>query len=298
MSDESQRISDMPSVLSPDTFQVFPVVASGMNKKVSLAQLANWLPTVLSLPLSRLTKSGASNGQVIVWDGLHWVPKTVEGSDVITASGIECMVTGRYDLTDVQAVINDLYYVAPSITSLSNNIGVVEVGQTVTSVSLSWTLNKTMTSLSLNNGIGDIDPGLTVYTHEPVSITSNTTYTLTAGDGSNTTTRSTSFYFRHRRWRGTSPNTELSSSDILALGSSAFDTNRSHSFSIDGNGEYIWICYPAAWGEAAFTVNGLASTAWTRYTVSHTNASGHTENYYCYRSNTMQNGTGISIEVS
>jgi hypothetical protein len=79
MSDGSQRISEMTSVLSPATTQLVPVVDAGTNKKMTLAQLVAWLPTVLSLAVSRLTQSGATTGQTIVWNGSQWAPGDMTG---------------------------------------------------------------------------------------------------------------------------------------------------------------------------------------------------------------------------
>jgi hypothetical protein len=87
MSDKiAQRISEMPSVLAPDTYQVFPVVAAGANKKMSLAQLVAWLPSVLSLAVSRLTQSGAQPGQVLTWTGSQWSPQDAAGGTAGTPS--------------------------------------------------------------------------------------------------------------------------------------------------------------------------------------------------------------------
>jgi hypothetical protein len=104
--------------------------------------------------------------------------------------------------------------------------------------------------------------------------------------------------WRHKRWWGTDPNASFVSANILGLDNSEFSTSRAKSFTIDGNGEYIYYAYPAAWGTATFTVNGFLNTAWTLTVINHTNSSGHVESYNVYRTNTIQNGTGIQIVVS
>lgn len=193
-------------------------------------------------------------------------------------------------------VIIRLY--TPISASLSNNVGTVEKGVTVTSVGLSWSINKTETSQSLNQGIGSLGIGSRSFVHTPVMLTSDTTYTLTCSDGTQTTNTSSTVAFRSRRWWGTDFNPTATSGLILALDNNEFSTTRAKSFTVNGEGEYIYYAYPASFGLATFTVNGLLNTAWTLTVVSHTNASGHTENYNVYRTNTVQNGTGINIVVS
>ena len=172
-----------------------------------------------------------------------------------------------------------------------------EIGSTVSSVGLSWSINKTETSQSLNQGIGTLANGVRSYTYS-IPITTNKTFTITVGDGTTTANASTSVVFYNRRWWGTSALSSLTGPQILGLASDELSTGRSKSMTLNGNGEYIYYAYPSAWGTATFTVNGLLNTAWTLSIVSHTNASGHTENYNVYRTNTIQNGTGIQIVVS
>lgn len=210
--------------------------------------------------------------------------------DLVGQSGVEVVagVGGQ--------VIIRLY--TPISASISNNVGTVERGVTVTSVGLNWTINKTEISQSLNQGIGSLGVGSRSFVHTPVLLTSDTTYTLTCNDGTQSANASTTVAFRQRRWWGTDFNATASSGLILSLANNEFSTSRAKSFTIDGDGEYIYYAYPSSFGLATFTVNGLLNTAWTLTVVSHTNASGFTENYNVYRTNTVQNGTGINIVVS
>lgn len=200
------------------------------------------------------------------------------------------------DYPTVQAALDQLLYVAPDITGFVNNINIVEKGQTITSVFLNWALNKPMTSLSLNNGIGSIPADSNSYTHSGQSITSNRTYTLTAGDGTGTDSASTSIQFQDKRYWGTSPNATLDSAGILGLGSSEFATTRQTTKTINGGGQYIHILTPVSQGLPSFKVNGLDNNAFTITTVSFTNASGFTSNYYDSRTNTVQFGS-LQIQI-
>ena len=211
------------------------------------------------------------------------------GISILPGSGIEVST-----LPNGQITIS--LYSAITISSFTGG-STNEIGSTVNSVSLVWTLSKTPTSQSLNNGIGAITVGTTNYNYV-TPITGNTTFTLTVSDGTTTPTANTSVTFLPRAWWGTNANTSLSSAQILTLSNNTLTSTRSRSFTINGGGQYIYYAYPSSYGAATFTVNGLLSTAWTLTVVSHTNASGHTQNYNVYRTNTIQNGTGISIVVS
>jgi hypothetical protein len=210
-----------------------------------------------------------------------------------TATGISYSNT---TYTTVAAALDTLLYVAPSISSFTNNVVTVEKGSTVSSTTLSWALNKTMTTASIDQSIGSV-LGLTQYVYG-TSYTTDRSFTLTVGDGTNTATSTTSVYFRNRRHWGTSASSTLSSAAILSLAANELSTSRTKSWSQNGNGQYIYYAYPALFGTASFTTNGLPNTDWTLSVVSHTNASGHTEDYNVYRTNSIQNGTNILIGVS
>lgn len=210
---------------------------------------------------------------------------------ILPGSGIEVSTApnGQITISLYQAIS------ISSFTGGSTN----EIGSTVSSVSLNWTYNKTETSQSLNQGIGTVTNGVRTYTYS-TPITSNTTFTLSASDGTTTTSSNTSVSFLPRVWWGTDSKTSLTSADILLLDNNQLSSTRARSLTINGNGEYIYYAYPASYGTATFTVNGLLNTAWTLTTVMHSNllTPGNTQLYNVYRSNTIQNGTGISIVIS
>lgn len=212
-------------------------------------------------------------------------------NDIISGSGIQVthQDNGKIEISLYQGI---------DVSAFSNTTGTLERGQSVTSTTLNWTINKTETSQSINQGIGAVTNGIRTYNDSFAAITTDKTYTITASDGTTSDNASTSILFRQRRWWGINASSTATTGLILSLGSSEFSTSRSKSFTINGGGQYLYYAYPSSFGAATFTVNGLLNTAWTLTVVSHTNASGYTENYNVYRSNTIQNGTGISIVVS
>jgi hypothetical protein len=194
-------------------------------------------------------------------------------------------------ITNVQQALDLLLYTAPDISNFNITPNVVEIGTTVTAVDLSWALNKVFTDLQIDNGVGVITPSLTSLNIPSLSLVANTTFTITGGDGTNTDAASATLNFRAKRWWGTSPLATFTGADILNLQNSELSTNRQQVRTFNGGGQYMWFAFPVSYGLPTFLVNGLPSTAYVTETVSHTNESGHTQNYYVTRTITVQNGT-------
>jgi hypothetical protein len=192
--------------------------------------------------------------------------------------------------------LDDLLYVAPSV-SLSNNVNTVEVGTTITSITFTWTYNKTMTSASINNGVGAValSNGSDTITG---SWASNETWTISASDGTNTATASTSIGFYNQRYWGVNASATLTTAQILALGSSEFATSfgKSINYNCAATNVYPYYAYPAAWGSPSnVTVGGLAFSDFTLVAQSFTNASGHVSTYNVIRFNNVQSGANIAV---
>lgn len=199
-------------------------------------------------------------------------------------------------ITNVQEALDSLLYVSPDITNLSITPSIVEIGTTITDATLNWNLNKTFTSLSINNGVGSIASNLLTIALNSLALTTNTTYTITGSDGTNTDNASVTLNFRSRKWWGTNALNTFTGANILSLQNNELATNRQQTRTINGGGEYIWFAFPTSFGVPSFIVNGLPNTAFTTQTVSHTNASGNTQDYYVIRTNTVQNGT-LTIQI-
>ena len=201
--------------------------------------------------------------------------------------------------TNVQDALDALLYIVPSV-SLSGG-GTYDQGRVVTNLTLTWTCSKTMTSRELSGGatVSLGAGGSGAYTVTNALDSSQTTYTLTVGDGTGTANNSTVNYFRDRRyWGFSSTATALSSAQIIAL-SDEFATTEVCSektgLTPTGN-QYLWYCYPASWGAAAQIVLGGYPTTFDRETASFTNAYGHAASFYRYRSPNLI-GYTTSMEV-
>lgn len=196
---------------------------------------------------------------------------------------------------NVQAALDALLYVAPHINSFTDSVGTVELGTTVTAVTLAWTLNKSMTSLALDHGPGSV-LGLTSKPLTGLTLTTETTYTLTAGDGQNTTSAQTTVAFRNKRYWGVSASESLDNAGILEL-TSEFATNYDKAVTYDATGgKYLYYAFPASFGTPSHvTVGGLPFSDFTVSTLEFTNVSGHTESFNVIRLNNRQTGAAINV---
>jgi hypothetical protein len=202
------------------------------------------------------------------------------------------------DLIQVPQSILDrivaLEYVPLTINSFTNNVNNVEKGTTVTSITFSHSFNKTPSTSSIDNSIGNISGSSTT---RAVNLTTNITYTLTASDGQTTRTSTTSVNFLNKVYYGTSANTTLNSSQVLALSNNVLSSTKNRTITLNGNGQYIYYCYPASMGDAIFNINGLTATL-IKATLSVTNSLGDVTSYNIYRTSNIQNATGITITIS
>jgi hypothetical protein len=110
---------------------------------------------------------------------------------------------------------------------------------------------------------------------------------------------SVSVNWSHVRYWGTSPNSMLNNSEILAL-NSEYTSSRLKTWSQNGNGEYIYYCYPNSFGDndpnPPFLVGNLPNSSWNRTTQTVTLPTGINVDYYIYRTLTVQFGSGIAIQ--
>lgn len=196
----------------------------------------------------------------------------------------------------VEAALDELLYIAPVVVLTGGST--VEIGQTVNSVVLNWTVNKEITSQSIDQGIGSLLPSLRTYTHSGQTITTNRTYTITVNDGATPATSSTSVLFSNKRYWGTSTLTSLTDAQIIAL-SSEFSSSRVQTRTFDcTGGKYFYFAWPTSFGTPSFKVGGLSFSDMTLVTRAFVNASGYSSSYDIYRVTNIQTGSAIIVEVS
>lgn len=318
--DNVELDASYPSTLvqSATGYQVLKSISSNKLLGATLVQGSNITisetdgEAIEGLVTKRLTISGASGD----WNSLSSKPEWTGYMPVSTLLGqankligVNSAETGyEYKTFDastisyhnvtyntVEKALDKLLYV-PVTVGISGG-GTYEIGTTINTVNLTWSTNKDITTQSINNGIGSLAPEVRNYTHSGQTITSNRTYTITVNDGTQNGTSSTTVAFMYKRYCGTSSNTSLNNSQILALGSEFSSTRvQNRTFDCTG-GTYFYIVYPASWGTATFKVGGLSFSDMILSTQTITNAVGASVLVYVYRVNNIQTGSAINVEV-
>lgn len=199
-------------------------------------------------------------------------------------------------IEELEDLMDQLLYVPTDVTGISINPSTVEIGSTVASVTINWTINKTITNQTMTNNTNPLTPEA-----RSVTITgpfnTDRTWTLTATDGQTSDSASTSLAFRNKRYWGVSPNTSLTNAEIIAL-SSEFSTTKNKSVTYNATGgRYVYYCYPSAFGDlTAVKVGGLAFSDFTVTATNFTNSSGYASQYNVVRINNIQTGANIQVD--
>lgn len=124
------------------------------------------------------------------------------------------------------------------------------------------------------------------------SVDSTVTFSLAASGSTGSASSSISHTFNNRLYWGVSTKASgYSASDVTVLVSNSLRGSKSGTFSATPSStQYIIFAYPKRYGTAVFTVNGFSGGFQSPETVSITNASGYTEDYYVYRSTNVNLG--------
>lgn len=233
-----------------------------------------------------------------VWNGSSW-DGSMKGPTILFRDPVDDMeaVTKRW-------VVDFINPFAVSYFSAQGLDGTYKtsfmIGKVITQVKFDWGYNRTtVDSQSINNGIGVISPAsLRTYTKSGLSITTNTSWTLTGTKDGVNVTGGAGIAFYSPTYVGVNASTTLNDALLQGLPywlqSSPYLTTN-----VTPNSKYIWIAYPASWATAEIWVNGLKVTDWViTNPFSHTNSAGYTQNYKVFRSVNLLNGTDpISVQL-
>jgi hypothetical protein len=289
--------------------------------------------------LPDVNASNATNGDVLVYNGTNWEAQSLSG----VLNYARNQQSSRFpDIMSVSSVIDALDkilypFIKPTFTALSiqGQSNTLELGEYLSgsnggNETFAWAVT-TLANISTTNGYKILD-----ITNSYTIANSILPKTLTSSSQSipygirNTTNGATNVFriigkdlennffqrdltltWRPRIFWGTSPvDIALNSSQILSLpssptGGSSLVSGIQNSFTMNGNGQYIWIAMPVSFGKAIeadgsnsrFVVGGLANSFWNLFTVNFTNAQGYTSSYYLYRTSTISFGTSIKIDI-
>lgn len=176
-------------------------------------------------------------------------------------------------------------YKAMAINSFSNNTNTVEKGRTITDVTLSWSMNKVPTTLTLD---GDtIDASSTSKALTGLGLQADKTWTLKAIDARNVAVqKTTGVYFRNGRYWGIGTVDADGVTDKFVQDlAKELASNNSKTFTVNaGVGQYIYYAHPASFGTPVFNVGGFEGGFNLIKTFDYTNASGFKESYKVWKS--------------
>lgn len=222
------------------------------------------------------------------------MPVTGGGGGSVAASDVTVTNDG---FDNAQEIFDYLLYVPIDVT-VTGGGSANEVGASVASVHLTWSVNKDPTSQSLNQGVGSIPETDRDYTFTG-PYTSNQTFTITASDGSTSDSASANVTFQPKRYWGPWPDQSPDNAEILTL-SQELTSSRAKSISYDcTGGRYPIYVYPKSFGAlAGVTVGGLAFSAYSLTEISLTNAQGFTQDYYLFAFDIIQTGAAINVVFS
>lgn len=188
----------------------------------------------------------------------------------------------------LDAIIAKIYYVSPSVTSFTCNPSrtAYEMGEKVASVTFTWAYNKDMVSQTLTDcDLADETVRTATYSTE---FNSNKTFTLSASDGTNSTSANKSFTFQNKVHHGSAsiPAT-YDSAFILSLnGALKGSKSGTYTVNVDTN-QYFYIAMPTSFNNADVLVgkiNGFDTEFGKVATIQHINASGYESSYNIYKS--------------
>lgn len=209
---------------------------------------------------------------------------TVEVDATLTESGkaADAKATGDR-LTNVEKLIADINYKAIEISSFSASPSTAEKGSTVTSVTLSWGVNKTPKALTLDGSAIDVSARTKTVTG---TFKSTKTWTLKATDERDAdATKTASLTFLNGVYYGAAKiPTTYDSAFILGLKKELRSSHKPTFSANAGEGQYIFYCCPQSFTGAKFSVGGFDGGFTYVNSIPFTNASGYTEYYYIYRS--------------
>ncbi len=245
-----------------------------------------------------------------------WTP---QGVTTATVGGIAAGTNlGTAPVNIADTMIQEFYpYQGPLVSLVLNpSAGTREIGTSIAAPILTPTTTRRtnpITTLTLSRGVTLIhtypSPAPSGGTEAPYTdtsgaVSSNTTYTATVGDGTSTSTGTATYSFLPGRYNGVSTSVISTGSGIVsAFGSSVVLTSTrvgTYSFdcSVGGGSNYCYISYPTSFGLPSSTLfNGFTFTDYTTTTVSLTNASGYTQNYYILRTNNTYSGASVTWQI-
>lgn len=190
--------------------------------------------------------------------------------------------------------LDDLSYVELVINSFTSPVLNFEKGQVITSLGVTWSYNKSVVSQGITGPITPVvlTAGERSRTLAVSNQTTNFTLVLSAVDErALNRTRNISINFLNKIYWGQALQPGVINSAFILSLQNELKANRQKSFNVNlGANVYAWFAHPVSYGVASTKIYGFDGGFNAPVTVSFTNASGHTEDYYVYRSESSNLG--------
>lgn len=273
-----------------------PIVTHTTELRVGVyaGELSTTTSATIGCQKSILCDSSSQGGTVIInGGGGNGLPLVTTDDD----DKIPVVKDGKWAFDYIENITKT--YTPIKITRFSDDAGVVEYGDTVTEVTLSWALNKAAKMLTLDGE--QIDKSLTSKKLSGLSINRdhNKLGQLVATDArGNTDTASCAVEFANGVYYGAAAEpTEYNSAFILGL-TKEVQYNPISAFTVTaGEGQYIYFALPVRLKKVTLTTSGYNSFTLVS-TITFTNAFGYTEDYYVYKSeNTNLGYKAVSVSA-
>ena len=216
-----------------------------------------------------------------------------EIKETLGTGAAEDITYDGYGYESVKEALDDLLYEPINLTSFTNSVNTVEMGTTISEVTLNWDYNKVPTSLTLD-GEAVETPTAKTKTLSELSLTTDKTYTLIAKDERNaSSTKTTKVSFLNGVYWGVGASIEAGAADsafILGM-QKQLSGSKAKTFTVNaGANQHIYYAVPKRLGTVSFNVGGFDGGFSLLTEVSFQNASGYTEDYYVYKSDNANLG--------
>ena len=196
----------------------------------------------------------------------------------------------------IESDIADLKYIAISVSSFGHDAGTKEKGDKVSSVVLSWVLNKEPVSLTVaGQTVTPAKSGSITVTDE---ISETKTFSLLATDErAATATKSTTINFYDGIYYGTAAKPDEVDSEFILSLTKILASGKNRTVNVSGGeGLYFFYAYPASLGDSIFNVGGF-DYEFESETVSFENKFGVIKDYIVYVSdNPMLSNNSVTVK--
>lgn len=195
----------------------------------------------------------------------------------------------------LDALMDELLYIVLTGGTFAHGLGFQEKGFTVVNVPLTWVKNKAtvVSQLITGSSIGTESAGTTAtnYTLTGINITADGQWTLTINDGTTEVELTVDLLFYNKVHYGARVPGTINDAFILGLSGNDLLPTKVKEFTVTaGASDKIFWAQSQAYGIPTFTVLGFEGGFTLAGSISHQNASGHSETYDVWESDTINLG--------